>query len=349
MKLERNSIIAIVFGVTLAILLLFNLVTSGFKLDLKGALVSIYFAVWAGAVTFVLLTFILPFITSRKEAGKKAKSGTGSGATPAPFKSPRSGLPVRERITAYVTERRREDGLPAPEPLRPARPASGTVTSAAAAGAVAAGMAASAAAASASVSLPEVSGQDTGDMGDLPLPDDFGSVESEGDAGELPGLDDDLGGFDDFGGDDEFGGGDEMPSDFGDDNSGLMGDEGPAMDALSEPGESSAESLSDGGLPGFDGDLESDIGESDIMGDDSMMDLSGDDLLVMDEEPSSAPAGESGGSDGGLSEDGLPDLDDSLSLEPDLMDSDLSGGDEDLGDIEFMDLEPEEPKKPSKK
>ncbi|WP_319578371.1 hypothetical protein [uncultured Methanospirillum sp.] len=345
MKLERNSIIAIVFGITLAILLLFNLVTSGFKLDLKGVLVSIYFAVWAGAVTFVLFTFILPFIKTRKEEGKKAKGGTKPGATPVPFKSPRSGLPVRERITAYVTERRREDGLPAPEPLRPARPASGTVVTAAAAGAAAAGMAVSAAA-----SAPEVSGSDSGEMGDLPLPDDFGSVESEGDAGELPGLDDDLGGFDDFEGGDEFGGGDEMPPDFGDDNSGLLGDDGgAAMAAPSEPAEAPAESLSDGGLPGFDGDLDSDIGESDIMGDDSMMDLSGDDLLVMDEEPSSAPAEESGGSDGGLSEAGLPDLDESLSLEPDMMDNDLSGGDEDFGDIEFMDLEPEEPKKPSKK
>ncbi|PWR73011.1 hypothetical protein [Methanospirillum lacunae] len=340
MKLERNSIIAIVFGVTLAILLLFNVVTSGFKVEFKGILVSVYFAIWVAAVAFVLFTFVIPYINTRKEEKKKGKAGT-SGATPPPYKSPRSGLPVRERITAYVTERRKEDGLPAPEPLRPARPAASEVpVSPAAAKAAAAGMVAASAAAAVSSVQPESA--DTGDLGDLPLPDDFGSEGSGDEAGELPGLDDDFGDMD------EFGGGEEMLSDFGDDTSGLLTDDGGAVS--SDIPESPVESGSTGELPGFDGDLDSEIGESDIMGDDSMMDLSGDDLLVMDEEQASAPAEDlSVESDGGLSEAGLPDLDDTLSLEPDMMESDLSGGDEDFGDIEFVDLEPEEPKKPAKK
>ncbi|HWQ64681.1 MAG TPA: hypothetical protein VN429_09730 [Methanospirillum sp.] len=338
MKLERNSIIAIVFGVTLAILLLFNIVTSGFKVELKGILVSVYFAIWVAAVAFVLFTFVIPYINTRKEEKKKGKPGT-HGATPPPYKSPRSGLPVRERITAYVTERRREDGLPAPEPLRPARPvASEAPVSAAAAKAAAAKMVVSPAASP----VQPVTSANSSDLGDLPLPDDFGSGESVDEAGDLPGLDDDFGEMD------EFGGGEEMSPDFGDDNSGLLADDG--MTVSSDIPESPVESGSAGDLPGFDGDLDSEIGESDIMGDDSMMDLSGDDLLVMDEDPSSAPAEDlSVELDGGISDAGLPDLDDTLSLEPDMMESDLSSGDEDFGDIEFVDLEPEEPKKPAKK
>lgn len=340
MKLERNSIIAIVFGVTLAILLLFNIVTSGFKVELKGILVSVYFAIWVAAVAFVVFTFVLPYIKSKQEEKKKGKAGM-PGFTPAPYKSPRSSLPIRERITAYVTERRREDGLPAPEPLRPARPAPSEVpVSPAAAKAAAAGMVA--ATATAAVSSVQPDSADSSDLGDLPLPDDFGSEGAGEEAGELPGLDDDFGEMDDFGG------GEEMPPDFGDDNSGLLADDG--ISVSSDISEAPVESGSDGELPGFDGDLDSEIGESEIMGDDSVMDLSGDDLLVMDDEPSSTPVEDlSVESDGGLTEAGLPDLDDDLSLEPDMMESDLSGGDEDFGDIEFVDLEPEEPKKPAKK
>jgi len=333
MKLERNGIIAIVFGITFAILLLFNFLTSGFRLELKGILVSIYFAVWIGAVTFVLFTFVIPFIKVRKEEKKKVKTTTFSGVTAAPFKSPRSGLPIRERITTYVTERRREDGLPAPEPLKPARPASSAVASSV----IAAGAAVSGSAHSASSKVQEPSVLGNEDLGELPLPDDFGSVDSSGETGELPGLDDDFGSFD------ELDGGDEITSDFGDDNSNLLGDDGGSQPT--EPADTPAVSASDdleGGLPGFDGDL-----ESDIMGDDSMMDLGGDDLLVMDEESSSSPTENL--PDGDISEAGLPDLDEAL--EPDMMESDLSGADEDFGDIEFMDLESEEPepKKPSKK
>ncbi len=332
MKLERNSIVAIAVGVTFAILLLFNLFNSGFIIEIKGILVSVYFAIWVGALGYVILTFIIPFVQERKKAGRGSKpgAGTGPGATPAPFKSPRSGMPVRERIAAYVTERRREDGLPSPEPLRPSR----TGSSAPASAGRSAPSVSSVRAAEPSIAAPPVMAASGSDMGDLPLPDDFGSVdEPSDDMGALPGLDDDFGGMD------EFGGSDDMPPDFGDDNSGLLGADdigSPVSSDSSLP----ADDLPDGGLPGFDGDLDSDIGESDIMGDDdSMMDLSGDDVLTMDDE------GPSSMSDGGLSEAGLPDLDDTL--EPDMMDTDL-GSDEDFGDIEFVDLEPDEPKPPKK-
>lgn len=332
MKLERNGIVAIAFGVTFAFLLLFNLLTSGFRLEIKGLFVAIYFAIWVGAVSFVILTFIIPFLKERKKTGKKSKTGAGTAAvSPSiPFKSPRSGLPVRERIIAYVAERRHEEGLPAPEPLTPSRPPSsgaGTAFSSVAG-------APSHERVSKGPAAPAIAGSGGSDLGDLPLPDGFGSVDESGDMGALPGLDDDLGGLD------EFGVGDEMPADFGDDNSGLLGDEGGLASEETVP-EPSSDSISEGGLPGFEGDLDSEIGESDIMGDEGVMDLSGDDLLTMDED-SSLPAE----SEGGLSEAGLPDLDEDL--EPDMMESDLSG-DEDFGDIEFMDLEPEEPKKPSKK
>ena len=342
MKLERNGIVAIIFVITFVILLLFSLLTSGFRLDIKGIFVAIYFAVWVGAVAFVILTFVLPYLSDRKKEKKRAKAGSShsGGGTPAPFRSPRSGLPVRERIVTYVAERRREDGLSAPEPLRPSR----TVTSGSA-GMPSAGASHRVVAVSGSASqvspvdrispeipeAPRVSGND--DLGDLPLPDDFGSVdESDSDMGGLPGLDDD---FDDL---DGFGGGDEMPSDLNDDNSGLLGDFGDIHSAP-EPVSAPSPVMSDGELPGFDGDIDSDFIESDLMSDDGIMDLSGDDILTMDDDEE-RPSSHS--SSGGLSEAGLPDLDDSL--EPDIIDSDLSG-DEDFDDIEFMDLEPEEPDK----
>lgn len=333
MKLERNSIVAIAVGVTFAILLLFNLFTSGFKLEIKGILVSVYFAIWVGALSFVISTFIIPYIQERKKQSRASKpgAGLGPGATQAPFKSPRSGMPVRERIATYVAERRREDGLPSPEPLRPSR------TPSAPAGVsrdVSPSISSVRAAKSDISASPGMTASAGGDLGDLPLPDDFGSVDtSSDDMGALPGLDDDFGGMD------EFGGSDDMPPDFGEDNSGLLGSDDLGSSPVSSDSSLPLDDLSDGGLPGFDGDLDSDIGESDIMGDDSMMDLSGDDVLTMDDDSSS------GSSEGGLSEAGL-DLDDTL--EPDLLDGDI-GGDEDFGDIEFVDLEPDEPKTTSKK
>lgn len=325
MKLEKNGIVAATFVICFVVLLLFSLLTSGFRVDIKGIVVAIYFSLWVAAAAFVILTFIIPFIQEKREEQKtkKTQPGQGPGAVPTPFRSPRSGLPVRERIAAYVAERRREDGLPAPEPIRPSRAGTGVAQSPA--------ESVSASVAPAVTSAGDAEG---GDLGNIPLPDDFGTMDgTSGDMGSLPGLDDDdlgdLGGFSED-----------------DDLSGGYGDAGPGSapeigEDLELPSPSSpADDLPDGGLPGFDGDLEPDLGESDLMTDDGMMDMSGDDILTIDEDTSSpSPSG------GGLSEEGLPDLDGDL--EPDILDTDLSG-DEDFGDIEFMDLEPDEPKKEKK-
>ena len=333
MKLERNGIVVALFGITFVILLLFSFLTSGFKFDIKGIFVAIYFAVWIAAVAFVLLTFILPFLSERKKEAKVKKTGTGpaTGAIPTPFKSPRSGLPVRERIALYVAERRREDGLPAPEPLHPSRAGSSAMGKQ-----PSAPPSAAAAAIPSSGTAPVSSAgrmEDNELLGDIPLPDDFGSVDaSSGDMGTLPGLEDDFG---DLG---EFGGSDDMPPDFSEETSSVF--IADSSDTVRAPPKSpTSEDLPDGGLPGFDGDIDSDLSESDLMPDDAMMDLSDDDVLTMDEE--SVPSSSSGE----LSEAGLPDLDDTL--EPDVFDQDLSE-DDDFGDIEFMDLEPEEPKKGKK-
>lgn len=335
MKLERNAIVALTAGATFVILLLFHLFTSGFLFNIKDFFVSIYFAIWIGALAFVILTFIIPYIQERKKRVKAAKPGMGPGITPAPFKSPRSGMPIRERIVAYVAERRKEDGLPAPEPLRPSRTVAPPSPSPARNAAPAVSM--PVAAAVQSVQAPAVPAPTGDDMGDLPLPDDFGSVDSgSDDLGSLPGLDDDFGGMD------EFGGNDDLPSGFDDGNAGLVdsdaeGESSPVSEDLPSGG------LSDEGLPAFEGDLDSGFDESDMM-DDSGMDLSGDDVLTMDDEDSHVMSDDR--DSGGLSEAGLPDLDDSL--EPDMMESDL-GGDDDFGDIEFVDLEPDESKTPPKK
>lgn len=328
MKLEKNGIVAIAFVVTFVILLLFSFLTPGSGFDLKGIFVAAYFAVWIAAATYVILTFIVPFVREKMQETRTKKAGTGSaaGIPPTPFRSPRSNLPVRDRIASYVAERRREDGLPTPVPLRPSK------TGASQAGGLASAPRTAAATPVAAAMAP-ADGAGGDDLGDIPLPDDFGSVDDDSSAGmgSLPGLEDDL---DDLG----FGGSDEMGSDFGAEPGGFSDqiDEEIGDQPLSVP----PDDLSDGGLPGFDGDLEPDMGESDLMQDDSMMDLSGDDILTIDDDTSSMPD-----SSGGLSDDGLPDLDGDL--EPDILDSDLSGDDE-FGDIEFMDLEPEEPKKAKK-
>jgi uncharacterized membrane protein len=340
MKLERNGIVVIIFIVTFVILLLFSFLTSGYRLDIKGFFVAIYFAIWIDAVAYVILTFVLPYLSERKKAKKKTKSGfsPAPGVTPAPFRSPRSNLPLRERIAAYVAERRREDGLSAPEPLLPSRP----VPSATAAPADTASRR------SVTASIPEISAPaavsfaftgggtvSAGDeMGDLPLPDDFGSIDDSSRGMEsLPGLDDDGG---DLGG---FGDEDEMLTDFGEEESVLSTQSGLDLPETVSP---SSFAMPGGELPDFDGTIEPDVAESDLIPDDGMMDLSGDDVLMIDDDIDVSP---SSPEPGGISEDGLPDLDDTL--EPDIQDSDLSG-DEDFDDIELMDLEPEEPEKSSK-
>ena len=219
-----------------------------------------------------------------------------------PVQSPRSNLPLRDRIREYVAERRKEDGLPVPEPLRPSRSttSSGASSSSGSSGGyvpVAAGTA-GAAAAVAGTAISE-------GEGDLPLPDDFdegGSADlfgdefSEDEEGEasLPGIeDDDFGSFD-------------------------------------EPNVDEQPVTESGDLPDFEGDLEPDMSDSgfgDSMEDDLSGDLSGGEEVTEVEDS------------GGLSEEGLSDFD--MPLDESMMDDDLSG-DGDLTDIEFEDLEPDE-------
>jgi hypothetical protein len=332
--------------------------TSGFAFEIKGIFVALYFAVWIAAVVFVLMTYIIPYFQDwNKRAKKKASAKAASPITPPPFRSPRSGLPLRDRIAVYVAERRKEDGLAVPEPLRPSRTVSaGPVASSSAGSVIPKSSVSPAISATQSVKkedierTPSAMGSGGDALGDLPLPDDFGSVDdSDGDMGSLPGLDGDI---DDFG---ELGGSDYLSSDI-EDEGGLVDDSGE-MDGMAafvestqpgfSPASTSSASASSGELPGFDGDLEVGLDDSDLMPDSMSMDLSDDDLLVMDDDASmdsSSSMSHSAPSDG-LSEAGLPDLGESL--EPDIMDSDLSV-DEDFGDIEFMDLEPEEPPKPKK-
>jgi len=334
------------------ILLLFSLLTSGFGFDIKGIFVALYFAVWIAAVVFVVMTYIIPMIKDRqKKAKNQVKKGSTGVVSPPPFKSPRSGLPLRDRVAAYVAERRKEDGLQTPQPLRPSRTVSsksGGSSSGYQAGtstpsSISASSSAGIAGAAVSSLAPEPCVTGTGgigeDLGDLPLPDDFGSVDDAGTGMDsLPGLDgdiDDLSGFD---------GGGDITDDFVVDD-GIDDTGGFPEEPVSG---SSSQDFSGGELPGLDDDLDAGFDGSDFISDDGMMDLSSGDILTMDDEESMEPVlSPSSGDEGtimsdGLSEDGLPDLDETL--EPDILDSDLSG-DEDFGDIEFDDLEPEEPKK----
>lgn len=302
MKLDKRILVIIAFIGALGLFLLITGIITGFHPDLKDIITAVYFAVWVGAVAGFVAYIIYPYIQgrSREKAEKQTKSQVQATG---PVPSPRPSLPLRDRIREYVTERRREEGLPVPEPLRPSRtgaPARSRPVSAAS-GREPGGDAALAA-------VPAVAAV-AAETGDLPLPDDFDESggedifggdfpDEEGEEASLPDLDEDLGSFDD-----------------------------------SESGESPSES---GDLPGFDGDLEPDLSESDLSGSDvpdSMMDMDESDLDASEPEPSGQEE------EGGLSDEGLPDFD--MALDDDMMDGDLSG-DDDLTDIQFEDLEPDE-------
>ncbi len=344
MKLEKGGITAAVFVGSLVILLAAAYIFSGFRPGTQTLIAVVYFAIWITLLTFLWFSVISPAIAELRKRKKTAAPVQAEPDLPKP--SPRAHLPLRERIQQYVAERRREDGLPAPEPLRPSRPAGTTAaaTARAAAPAAAAGTAVAAGAA---------------DEGELPLPDDFDSGLGEGEG--LPGLEggDELPGLDE-----EPGAGEELPGlpdldeDMSFDEAGV--EDGGVSDDLSgdlsggdfddeisfDAGEAVSEPVADdgggGGLPDFDGDLDADMSESDLSGDDDFdsfsADDSGDDLMVEPapaEETEEMPPEPSGEDDGG----GLPDFDGDL--DADMSESDLSG-DEDFGDIEFEDLEPDE-------
>ena len=132
MKISRNILVLSCFVITFVILVMVAVVRGTlFEPSLvKSLLIAFYFAGWVSLLVFCIWTFLLPKI---RDAGgfsnfigntKNKKGIVGSEAADlsqkieeVPKRSPRSDLPVRERINAYVKERRREEGITAPAPL----------------------------------------------------------------------------------------------------------------------------------------------------------------------------------------------------------------------------------------
>ncbi len=354
MKLEKSTLIAVIFVVSLVILSIISFVLSGFKFELQSIIAALYFAIWITLVAFLYVKIIGPFINSKMEERAKAKTKEQSSqkVTNTPRPSSRAHLPLRERIQKYVAERRQEDGLPVPEPLKPSRTVvktSGNGRSAAKTG-TAAGLGTIGAAAGAAT-LSNNTDTLSESVEELPgLPDNFDFEDPDGNVNngeiDLPGLDDmdsssigvsddneeveslpDLPNLDD-----------DMDSDFGDepfDNDGSSN----LIDEESESTiESDNDSIDDSALPDFEGPLEPDMEMSDLSFDDDM-DISEKDDTV--DEPLAESIED--GDDLPLpdSDDGeLPDFDGSLDLnmsEDDLVNDDS----EDFGDIDFSDVDPE--------
>ncbi|NLV27364.1 MAG: hypothetical protein GXY48_09395 [Methanomicrobiales archaeon] len=346
MKIDKKYLLIITFTIALAILLLVFFLMTGFSSGIKDIISAVYFAIWIAAAMGMWLYGIQPYLQGRKKAKGDKKTQQVVHKT-ASVPSPKSDLPLRDRIREYVTERRKEEGLPVPEPLVPSKtggtPSKAKVQAAGIAGA-AMGVAAAATA-----------GSDTG--GDLPLPDDFdatgeGDIFGEETGGEpgLPGLgDEDLGSFDEGGepglpghGDEDLGSFDEggepgLPG-LGDEDLGSLDEGGEPglpghgdedLGSFEESGDEMSPDAGSDALPDFDGDLEPEMAESDLTG-------SIDDFSDEESTPSDTIVEDNGG---GLSEDGLSDIE--LPLSEDMMDDDMSEDNEFL-DIEFDDIEPDE-------
>ena len=228
-----------------------------------------YFAVWVTAVVGMWLFGIQPYLKDRKKAKSEQKTPVSVQKTVS-VPSPRSNLPLRDRIREYVAERRKEEGLPVPEPLRPSRSAGPSAARPGSAKTVSSGFAAGVTGAAPAV----VSAASSSDEGDLPLPDDF----DEHGPGEL------------FG--------DEFPDEAADDSS-LPGIGEDDFGSYDDTGIDERPMTESGDLPDFDGDLEPDMSDSDLSGG---MDYAEDGGAVPEMLPD-----DDGGS--GLSDDGLPDLD----------------------------------------
>lgn len=294
MKIEKKLLMIITFIGALIVLLLGFYLTTGFQSGIKDMIGAVYFSLWITAVMGLWLYIIHPYLKGRPK--KKGQTDQGSEPVKAmPVQSPRSHLPLRDRIREYVAERRKEEGLPVPEPLCPSRstisagagsssrpPSSGYVPAAAAAGSA--------------VSAASVAG--AGEDGDLPLPDDFdenGSpdlfgdefTEDEEEETSLPGIgDDEFGSYDDTGVD-------EQPVTESGDLPDFEGDLNPDMsdsglgdsldddfsDTGEEPGETDQSSgLSDEGLSDFDMPLDESMMDDDLSADGDLTDIEFEDL-----------------------------------------------------------------------
>lgn len=286
MKIEKKLLMVGTFiGALVVLLLIFYFITR-FESGIKDIIGAVYFTLWITAVIGVWLYILQPYLKDRSK--KKAVKGSASPVQrTGPVPSPRSNLPLRDRIREYVAERRKEEGLPVPEPLLPSRTTSSS-------GKVAASSESAgrytppvrAATKGADASIP------ASDAGDLPLPDDF----DESDGGDLFG--------DDF-------------SDGGDDSS-LPGIEDDDFGSYDEPGVDEKPVTETGDLPEFDGDLDDDMSVSDFT------DSISDDFAAPDEPaPDAQQEDDSGLSEEGLSDFDMP-IDEGMMDEDLSDDSDLS-------------------------
>jgi len=294
MKIEKKLLMVITFIGAFIVLLLAFYLTTGFQSGIKDMIGAVYFSLWITAVMGLWLYIIQPYLKGRPK--KKGRTDLASEPVkPMPVQSPRSNLPLRDRIREYVAERRKEEGLPVPEPLRP----SGSTTSMDAGSpsrSSSSGYAPAAASAGSTSSAVSVAG--TAGDGELPLPDDFdengssdlfGDEFTEDEEGEtsLPGIgDDEFESYDDTGGD-------EQPVTESGDLPDFEGDLEPDMtdsglgdsldDDFSDTGEDAAETdesggLSDEGLSDFDMPLDESMMDDDLSGDGDLTDIEFEDL-----------------------------------------------------------------------
>lgn len=290
MKVEKKLLMIITFiGALVALLLAFYFFT-GFQSGIKDLISAIYFALWIAALTGLWLYFIQPYLEGRPK--KKDKKETASVTSQSiPVQSPRSNLPLRDRIREYVAERRKEEGLPVPEPLRPSRKE------------VSAGAGTTSVSSPSSVSVPvsaqsvEVAVDEAGEdeamidpvagESDLPLPDDF-----DENGVSLPGIDeDDFDSYDETVIDEQpvtetgdlldFEG--ELEPDMSDSGlDELPDDDFEETDEIIESDDISVDEhdggLSDEGLSDFDMPLDESMMDDDISGDDDLIDIEFEDL-----------------------------------------------------------------------
>ena len=121
MKISRTIVVLSCFAITFIILLITGTFFASSKM--KILLIATYFAGWVALLVFCVCTFLFP---QAQAAGEVLALFSGHEKNPKSFppaeetqvRSSHSDLPMQERIAAYVAERRREEGLPAPVPLR---------------------------------------------------------------------------------------------------------------------------------------------------------------------------------------------------------------------------------------
>lgn len=213
-------------GALIVLLLAFYFIT-GYQSGFKDVIGAIYFALWITGLMGFWLYIIQPYLKERPK--KKTVTGTASPVQrPGPVPSPHSNLPLRDRIREYVAERRKEEDLPAPKPLRPSKIT--TSPKKTSAGSDPSGGVVPMAAATATVT--------------------DGSVVSVQDEGVLPLLDD----FDEARSEDLFG--DEFTDE--EEGTSLPGIEDEDFGLYDETGTDEHPVIESGDLPDFDGDLEPD-------------------------------------------------------------------------------------------